>query len=541
VDSSLLEKFANLTVDVQWKKFRLSGLFFSLVKSWKESGLFKLHAQRFVFNILKTAEWPLLLHDNANSIMESLVLDMMQVILHLLQFIDEIEPMCEIRCKTFDLILGNIHYCKCADILSVSGYRTLISSLPRKWFGQIDSLDYNVALGEANPLQLSLSLLKLLAIQNSSNLSNGINDREIMYITYVVELISSQTNSEISSDALLVQNRSFNDASVSKIIFEMLSSCETMGISSLEYSCRKIISLLNHCSRESKMHLRLWEGITKSIKTTKFSLIYLKQCCNSIASVEEMALLAEECIDQYLSLTRNCYDWRVVQKVLVIPELEESTFIRNCLSHCLVYTLFANSLQRLASVRGGKEHEILIGEQIGVWIESLKVESFKDRKEGKVALLLGQFAHLLETELNDMSVPENHSRLRAHLPPMADAFFLWSSDSRGSKGIWAALGFGHQSGLSVEFKLFCRCIATFIVTRLLGSGPDSQIEREKMIDLVEILNNQNEFSVKYSEHITKVVLFLRDRNEGLSSLSKFVTMQTQRIFPEQLVFFHDQN
>lgn len=530
----ILEKYESLIREISWYDFRLSGSFFHQVKAWKDHEKFTINPQRLVFHIIKHAKWTIF-EDYSATNSESCLIDMLYIFLFLFQNVEDVEPSSASRCIVFEIIIEMIRTAVCMRQISANGYRTLVASLPRKWFGAIESIEYNQSLGNAYPLQLCLCFLKTLACQNTD--SAAINDRQIMYLTYISDLISFQTNSEIISDPLIVQSRSFNVSSIGKIIFELLTHCENMPSSSLEYVCRKMLSSLNHCPRESKIHGRFWCGICEAIKSTKNPLIYLKQTCNSIASPEEMALLSENCIDRYLMLTRDSTSWRVVQKVLVVPELEESTFIRNCLSHCLVYTLFANSLQRLASVYGGAEHEILIAEQIGVWIESLKVESVKDGTEGKIVLLLRQFAHLLEKELKHLDIPEKNSRLRAHLPPMADALFRWS-ENQGSKGIWAALGFGQQSKLSPEFILFCRVSATFIVTRLL-TVPESQSEKEKLIESISQLNNLTEYHAKYSDHIKTMVEFLKDSNEGLQSFLKLVTFQSRALFPDQLLILHD--
>jgi hypothetical protein len=533
VYQDIVDLFYECISEITWNDFNLTGSFFTRVKLWKDKGLLYTHNQTFIMKLMVASAWRVHFEFEA-SLDESYTLDMLHVILHLFQHIDSIILDVQLRVDTYDLILERLVEPSCNAKLSVNGYRSLISGLPRKWFGMVKSIDQKSGGG---PLTLSLRLLKYLCAHVNETMLNKVNDFQIMYITYVTDLVSLQTNSDVTVDLLVVQSKSFDETSIADIVHELCGSCDDMQSSSLEYACRKLMSLLNYCFREDKSHAKLWEGIAKSIKVTKHPLIYLKQACNSLASAEEMALLAEECIDRHLANTRDSNSWRVIQQTLIVPELEESTFIRHCLSHCLVYTLFGHSLQRLKAARGSKEHEIMIGEQLGVWIESLKVESIKDKKEGKITLLLTEFAHLLNRELMELSMPEHHSRLRAHLPPMADALFRWSDD-RSSKGIWATLGFGKQSTLSPEFILFCRSLATFITTRLLGK--EAQEEKTRMIEELATFANRQEYKTKYASHINHVTNFLKDPQETLQSMPKLIKMQTQLMFADQLLFLHDE-
>lgn len=528
--------FEKLASAVQWQEFRISGTFFNQIKAWKDRGNLTMNVQESVLTVLKKTSWGVP-NDSNVPYTETCVVDMLIVILFLIQNLNLLEATMELTCEAFNTIIKNIVSNNCLDQISANSFRVIISSMPRKWFGRVDHIEYHDSSKNGYPLTMCCALLKYLAVNHNISIpENTVDDRQIMYISYLVDLLSAQTNTENARDLLVVQSKSFNDASIGIVINELLASCENMRASSLEFACRKIMFLLNTCSREEKIHSKLWSGIILSIKLSGYPLIYLKQSFNSIASAEEMALVTEECIDRYLILTRDCYSWRVIQQIIQIPELDESTFIRHCLSHCLTFTLHAYLIQRLSSARGSRELEISIGEQLGVWIESLKVESIKDGKEGKIILMISQFAHLLQKELHDMTISEHHSRLRAHLPPIADALFRWSDDKK-SRGIWASLGFGTTSLLSCEFVLFCRVLAAFIVTRLLGS--DSNDEREKIIEGVAQFSLQSVYT-KYSSHIDKVFGILRDPNETLVSMSKIVEMHAQLFFADQLILLYDQ-
>ncbi len=64
------------------------------------------------------------------------------------------------------------------------------------------------------------------------------------------------------------------------------------------------------------------------------------------------------------------------QLIPLIPDNEESTFVRYCLSHGLVRTLVSHATSRLSQISENNfEYRVMIGEQVGIWIESLNLEA----------------------------------------------------------------------------------------------------------------------------------------------------------------------
>jgi hypothetical protein len=149
----------------------------------------------------------------------------------------------------------------------------------------------------------------------------------------------------------------------------------------LLYSIQCVISLLNSCPRESKHFPRLWDGLTGATNASSRALTYLNAACTSLSSVEHMALMVERCIALHFARYKDSQQWSMVEEVLHIPELEESAFIRHCLNHALAMTLYAHSRKRLGTCNNNVEMKVMMGEQLGVWIESLRVENVEQSQE----------------------------------------------------------------------------------------------------------------------------------------------------------------
>lgn len=221
----------------------------------------------------------------------------------------------------------------------------------------------------------------LHSLLDNSMENDQIDHKQILFVSYLADLLRNQTNTSFLQDSLMVQSKSFDQSSIPIIISELFRYCESMSISSIEFACRKALLLLNDCLREHKVFSKLWDGLIDSINESKHPLVFLKQTCNSVESVEHMALLCEKSIDRSLNISTSGDEfWSPICNVLAVPELEASTFARYCSSHCLAYTLYAHGLQKLSKA-GTQESQFLIGEQIGVWIESLKVQAVQESKE----------------------------------------------------------------------------------------------------------------------------------------------------------------
>jgi hypothetical protein len=261
--------------------------------------------------------------------------------------------------------------------LSTASFRKLISAMPKKWFGQCRNV-FALENAENIPsLVLCLTLLRILCLPEDK-FHVYTNEKKIAYIGYCVDLISQQTNSELARDLLSIQSKSFHESSMGSVVCEFLQSCEAFDRVSFEFACKRFIQLLNDCNVEDKVYVKLWQGILNAVGCSKYPEIYLKTSISTVLMVEKAAVLTETSISRSLD---NGFSWSQILEYFKIPDNEESTFIRHCLSHCLAYTLYIYCLQKLELAKENADLKLMIGQQLGVWIVSLKIQSSEHGKE----------------------------------------------------------------------------------------------------------------------------------------------------------------
>jgi hypothetical protein len=126
----------------------------------------------------------------------------------------------------------------------------------------------------------------------------------------------------------------------------------------------------------------------------------------------------------------------------------------------------------------------MIGEQLAVWIEAIKMEACHPGHEAKMVRLLRLFAELVELELDSLIQPEYHSLLKGHLPTMAATLLRWGED-KSTHGLWSILGFGPSSKFHVKFRFFSKSIAIFITNQLYSDSKllESLTEYSKSIQV----------------------------------------------------------
>lgn len=352
---------------------------------------------------------------------------------------------------------------KCLDSGDMDGvtggdFAACLSNLPKKWFEGIKTLALTDSL---LPLPSCLHILLKLIGRSLVDQPSKCNQ----LVDYFVHVLSLQVYSKFTRDALIVQSQSFAAEEIGNIAAEFLEmaekewSCVCVG-----YTTNAILSVFTKAPREDKVYARLSNGLLKAVSMSAAPLEFLQQICRSACSPEQMALFCEAAIANYINKTPHSSSWEQVNSVLKVPELEESTFIRHCISHCLVFTLYSHSVAKLKFAGSNLNMKLMIGEQVAVWTESLQLDASVSNPP-KVLLMLLQLFALLRMELD--SLPNSdHSRLYAHLKPIQEVLFRWSNPP--SVTLWSALGFSQQSTLSPDLRLICRFLASFIASRLVG-------------------------------------------------------------------------
>jgi hypothetical protein len=143
-------------------------------------------------------------------------------------------------------------------------------------------------------------------------------------------------------------------------------------------------------------------------------------------------------------------------------------------------------------------------------------------------LLLLLFFSLLREELAVTGFV--YSRMRAHLPPIADVLNRWS-EKKGTMSLWTALGFPKASCLPSNIRLLCKFLALFIISRLQKEDATSiKAINEKFDSLV----NDTDFS-NWSVLLTSTLKpqFL-DKQVGLEQLPKLLVDLSQQLLPEEM-------
>jgi hypothetical protein len=143
---------------------------------------------------------------------------------------------------------------------------------------------------------------------------------------------------------------------------------------------------------------------------------------------------------------------------------------------------------------------------------------------------VAEFAHLLRLELESLEMSEKHSRLYAHLPPIADVLMKWSTDSK-SQSIWATLGFASATKVDARFKAFSCIAGTFITMRLVSGD-----KREQLVASMKQRLEQPEYQDLDTEQFYPMV-----ERDGMQDLFKLLQGMASRWYPQVLLYRHDQD
>ncbi|KAI9209867.1 uncharacterized protein BJ171DRAFT_485419 [Polychytrium aggregatum] len=394
----------------------------------------------------------------------------------------------------------------------------------------------------ASALSMTLLVLRYMAgwraRTNDTDTFTDSHERLCLYVEYVMGLLTRQ----IQSEAQEVRIANFSDTQIAAIIVELavliedghiLCGSEAQGFAVSHFTAA-VCRLLNDTHRGSSAFMQVWKGFIMAGKQTYHANIMISVSCHHLASAEHLSLFVESSIERHLSLYGSSHEWDTIMAALVVPEIDEDLFVRYCLSHALVLTLYAYALQKLKQCGDNIDLKIIIGEQIGNWIAAIKMEAVDDpAADGKMLLVVQLFVDILTLELSSMTVPENHSRLRSQLVSVADVMLGWSED-RASQGLWATLGFGPKSRLSIEFRFFSKALSTFIATRLFRHDDGDSVEtfsepQLRMIETFDALSKNREYE-RVHGWIKPTTDFLLDPQNRLGTLSAFVTRMSG-LFP----------
>ncbi|KAJ3196385.1 Ectopic P granules protein 5 [Irineochytrium annulatum] len=570
--------------ELNWEAFEIDEEVVAQIDEWAATrdtndSLLTIDVHRFLCHVLSSGNWSmreftptLSTFESGSSLMRSLT-----ILFTLITNVDTIFPELDSRRTFFTQISTRVgNWCDWR-IFPPASYANVIAVLPAKWTSNAETLF-------AEDAQLSfhycLNLLKLLIgfesinhageIESNKNILTKMTFSKLeFFFDYILDLISTQMTkvpsvSNMSVTEIAAPNSTAGDSRPNKAtplafsaktfspdrigshLVELFGFVDAILPTTSEKGhflyqiIHRVFTILNASSKSTKEYGRLWEGVNLAVRATHDPIVWLSLACQTIASAEYMALIAEICIERHRELMRSTrgFDpddlegWKAPVASLAVPELEAETFIRHCLSHALLLTLHVHALQKLEEVSDNPDLRVMIGEQLGIWIAGVKMETVEEGKEGKMVLLLLKFGELLEVELADLVLPEHHSRLRGQLPAVAEALLKWGQD-RANQGLWATLGFGPKSRLSSEFRLFARAVGAFVVMRLIGPtsaagsttaaiGKREEEQKAKLVESVASTLQNRDFETSW-HRVEALVSFLKDEEEKrLVALREFV-------------------
>jgi cytochrome P450 len=111
-----------------------------------------------------------------------------------------------------------------------------------------------------------------------------------------------------------------------------------------------------------------------------------------------------------------------------------------------------------------------------------------------------------------------HSRLRAHLPPIADVLNRWA-DKKATSSLWNALGFAKSTGLPANVRLLCKFLGLYIASRIQRDNEKAgTIISEKM----DALLADTEFKAWSTVLDTTFRSYFDDKSMGLENLYQII-------------------
>nr|KAJ3421393.1 hypothetical protein HK105_003672 [Polyrhizophydium stewartii] len=528
VSAVLLEALQHLALQLSWEAFQPSTQMLERMNQWIEQGLLTSGTAAFFVDVVQRSSQRTWRADDR--VLWRVVLDLVHRIDTIWQ--DDTERL--VAFKTIDRAFISQREPRW---VSSALYAELVEQVPLEWPRPASTTLFDE---DAPAPALSMCLWTLQQLAGFDDPRRLVARANLhAYVGFVSRLIERQIKAEQLLPVLRVITPSFAPESLAGVVTETLQIAEvtataTAASNRLEEAeplldtIQSVISLLNLCQRDSKLFPQLWDGLQQAVRATQNAMAFLSAGCRSMSSLEHMALMAESSIRWHMERRASPHEWDVVVDVLQVPDLEESAFVRHCLSHALVLTLHGLCRKRLSRGRGIADLKIMMGEQLGVWIESVRVENVEQGQESsKILLLLLLFGELLSFELGALTLPEGHSRLRAHLPLISDALFRWSED-RSGRGIWATLGFGPQSRLPVEFRFVARFLAVFIALRLVDA--DAEEQRAKLMESFAKMRQGAEYQPLAGD-ADEAARLLGDPACGLAQLHGVVDLFARRLFP----------
>ncbi|XP_015684530.1 ectopic P granules protein 5 homolog, partial [Protobothrops mucrosquamatus] len=190
----------------------------------------------------------------------------------------------------------------------------------------------------------------------------------------------------------------------------------------------------------------------------------LRASCQSLASVQHMAMTMEACVTAYFNedppLNQDL-GWGPIVASLQVPELAAEDFLQASLSSGGYLTLYVYTLQQLKAERTpSNEMRALL--TLSKWSEQVFPSSAQD--EAKLFLWWHKILQLclLQAEQEDAILMESVIRVLTSLQGRQSLL----AEERLTSGLLGAIGLGRRSPLSNRFRVLARSMSAFLLVQL---------------------------------------------------------------------------
>eukprot|EP01119_Soliformovum_irregulare_P012844 TRINITY_DN3352_c1_g4_i1.p1 TRINITY_DN3352_c1_g4~~TRINITY_DN3352_c1_g4_i1.p1 ORF type:complete len:1003 (+),score=265.63 TRINITY_DN3352_c1_g4_i1:281-3010(+) len=296
---------------------------------------------------------------------------------------------------------------------------------------------------------------------------------------------------------------------------------EDLGLIFLE-----ILKSLDHLKQHSQQR-HFYEAISKY---PMFSEIIMNLIPTSVSSVDVVAEAIEVCLDASLSSKKP---WDSI--LLSFPSERSDDLMRNCIANGLYLTVFAQWTLRLQKIEMAQDLRFSAALDACIaMISTIQIERFPDRDFRILPcwnLMIFEMARHFEIHAQDYA--------KANLL-INWAHAIWKmSDDRKGDGIWKALGKGEKSSLDPRFRIICKSLSGFILTRCSMTGiasrratdplPITRGFEKQMSGLFNSWKTNPEYA-KHSALLDEIQRFLQDPSKTLRNVDRLSVMMAKHLY-----------
>ncbi|XP_039200472.1 ectopic P granules protein 5 homolog isoform X2 [Crotalus tigris] len=264
----------------------------------------------------------------------------------------------------------------------------------------------------------------------------------------------------------------------------------------------------------------------------------LRASCQSLASVQHMAMTMEACVTAYFNedppLNQDL-GWGPIVASLQVPELAAEDFLQVSLSSGGYLTLYVYTLQQLKAERTpGNEMRALL--TLSKWSEQVFPSSAQD--EAKLFLWWHKILQLclLQAEQEDPILMESVIRVLTSLQGRQSLL----AEERLTSGLLGALGLGRRSPLSNRFRVLARSMSAFLLVQLplenqirLRSGLELQpsSKAQQALNALDSLASNKPYA-EYQGQILQASQFIKDSQHCLHDGTHLLAILLNTLYAE---------